>query len=264
MLLPRETPARLCPFVPGRQGILRPGSPSQAFEARRSRGDFAPTDVPDCSLWLRSDLGITLNGSDISAWADQSGQGHDPSQATASAQPEYVTGVVNGHAVARYAGAQELLFDASDYPQASSFTAYAVINLSAAANVGWRVIMNRSLGTAPALYFGTSGTTGTGQPSIFWNANRVSLGSDIRGAWHLVRWRYVAGSVVGVRVDDGVEVTAAIADTGLSDWFNVGQDNAQQMTGDLAELAAYDASIASGAASDVSLKSYFNARYVIW
>lgn len=41
-------------------------------------------------LWLRADMGITLNGSDVSYWADQSGNGADAAQATAADQPEYV------------------------------------------------------------------------------------------------------------------------------------------------------------------------------
>ncbi len=47
-----------------------------------------PTGVT-CSLWLRADLGVTLNGTDISSWADQSGLGNTFSQATAAKQPPY-------------------------------------------------------------------------------------------------------------------------------------------------------------------------------
>jgi hypothetical protein len=38
---------------------------------------FNPTDLSNLALWLRSDLGITLNGSNVSAWADQSGNGNN-------------------------------------------------------------------------------------------------------------------------------------------------------------------------------------------
>lgn len=38
--------------------------------------------------WVRADLGITI-GTGVSAWADQSGNGHHFSQATGSAQPTY-------------------------------------------------------------------------------------------------------------------------------------------------------------------------------
>ncbi len=47
---------------------------------------FGSTDL---KLWLRSDLGVTLNGSTVSAWADQSGNGNNFSQGTALKQPTY-------------------------------------------------------------------------------------------------------------------------------------------------------------------------------
>jgi hypothetical protein len=38
---------------------------------------FSPTDLSGLSLWLKADAGITLSGSDVTAWADQSGNGND-------------------------------------------------------------------------------------------------------------------------------------------------------------------------------------------
>jgi hypothetical protein len=43
--------------------------------------------VAGCALWLRGDLGVTQMGSAVSAWADQSGSGHDASQSNASSRP---------------------------------------------------------------------------------------------------------------------------------------------------------------------------------
>jgi hypothetical protein len=50
---------------------------------------FAPTQLAGCTLWLRSDQGITLNGTKVSAWADQSGQGNGASQGTSTNQMVY-------------------------------------------------------------------------------------------------------------------------------------------------------------------------------
>ena len=44
---------------------------------------------PFLKLWLKHDTGITLNGSDVSGWNDQSGNDNHAAQATASRQPEY-------------------------------------------------------------------------------------------------------------------------------------------------------------------------------
>lgn len=54
-------------------------------------GPFVPTKLSGCVLWLRADLGVTLNGSNVSAWADQSGNGRDLAQATTTKQPPYST-----------------------------------------------------------------------------------------------------------------------------------------------------------------------------
>lgn len=65
--------------------------------ARTHARDFVPTDIAGGILWLRSDLGVTLAGSNVSAWADQSGQGNDAAQGTTADQPAYLaSGWSNG------------------------------------------------------------------------------------------------------------------------------------------------------------------------
>lgn len=64
---------------------------------------FSPFDVPGLAAWHdASDAStITLNGSNVSAWADKSGNGMTISQSSASEQPAYVTGSRNGKNVVR-------------------------------------------------------------------------------------------------------------------------------------------------------------------
>jgi len=59
-------------------------------------------------ILLDADLGITLNGTDVSTWSDQSGNGNHVSQATEAAQPVYNVSDANfnGHA--------SITFDNSD------------------------------------------------------------------------------------------------------------------------------------------------------
>lgn len=50
--------------------------------SRTADAAFVPTRLPGCALWLRADLGITLNGSTVSAWANQGTLGGSVSTAT--------------------------------------------------------------------------------------------------------------------------------------------------------------------------------------
>jgi len=57
--------------------------------SRTQRRAWVPTILPGCVLHLRADLGITLNGSTVSAWANQGTLGGSFTQATAARQPTY-------------------------------------------------------------------------------------------------------------------------------------------------------------------------------
>ena len=52
-------------------------------------GGFNPASIADLALWLHAGQGITLNGADVSGWADQTANGNDAAQATPAAQPVF-------------------------------------------------------------------------------------------------------------------------------------------------------------------------------
>lgn len=58
--------------------------------APRILSSFDPTHITGLIAWYRSDKGITLNGSTVSAWADQSGNGHHALQGSSAKQPGYL------------------------------------------------------------------------------------------------------------------------------------------------------------------------------
>ena len=51
-----------------------------------------PSDETNLEAWYKNQTGITLNGSDVSAWADSSSNSFNMVQATASKQPAYNSG----------------------------------------------------------------------------------------------------------------------------------------------------------------------------
>ncbi len=57
-------------------------------------GAWSPADESNLEAWYKYQTGITLNGSDVSAWADSSSNSFNMVQATASEQPAYNSGAI--------------------------------------------------------------------------------------------------------------------------------------------------------------------------
>lgn len=60
--------------------------------------------MDEMTCWLDANKGVTETAGAVSAWADQSGKGNNAAQATATAQPQLVTGALNGQNVIRFDG----------------------------------------------------------------------------------------------------------------------------------------------------------------
>lgn len=84
---------------------------SRLFGLLEASSDFVPSDISDLRCWLRADLGVSTVGSDVSNWADQSGNGIDFEQATASARPLLVEDELNGEPVIRGDGTADFLYN---------------------------------------------------------------------------------------------------------------------------------------------------------
>jgi hypothetical protein len=74
----------------------------------------APTPSPGVpstglQLWLRADAGTVLNGSTVSVWTDQSPNGANATQASATNQPTLVPAAMNGQPVLRFNGTSSFL-----------------------------------------------------------------------------------------------------------------------------------------------------------
>lgn len=70
---------------------------------------WTPRSLTNLKLWVKSDTGITLNGSNVAAWADQSGNGNNLIQGTALNQPAYVANQLNGYGSVQFDGINDKL-----------------------------------------------------------------------------------------------------------------------------------------------------------
>ena len=76
-----------------------------------NQASFTYTEVPSSGLllWFKSDAGITQSGGKVSAWADQSANADNSTQATAASQPTIVENALNGKPVVRFDGTDDYL-----------------------------------------------------------------------------------------------------------------------------------------------------------
>ena len=83
-------------------------NPSQTLAG--ALATFSPIGLSP-TAWLRGDLGVTLNGSAVSGLADQSGNGHNATQATGALQPGYTASDAgyNGRPTLQATGTQRLV-----------------------------------------------------------------------------------------------------------------------------------------------------------
>ena len=80
-------------------------------------GGWQPSDETGLEAWYKYQTGITLNGSDVSSWADSSFNSFDMVQATASEQPAYSAGTIEFDP-----SATQNLQSASDIELSGAFT----------------------------------------------------------------------------------------------------------------------------------------------
>lgn len=97
---------------------------------------FMPTDLADCILWLRADLGVTLTAGKVSAWADQSSNARSFVQATAGARPVPTT-LSGQQAALEFDGGDALGCASWPLPAATEQTIFVVAKRATMAAAGY-------------------------------------------------------------------------------------------------------------------------------
>jgi len=118
-----RTPDRYRSWIPRGRGRFQP---------------FRPTDMDNCELWLDAGRGITLSGSNVTGWADQSGNGNDVAQDGSNGIPDYVSSSaeINGRACVHFTQASsEYLMNAS-FVLAHPITTFVVFERDSLATNG--------------------------------------------------------------------------------------------------------------------------------
>lgn len=235
----------------------------------RSRS-FVPTDIAGCQMWVRSDLGLTFNGSAVTAWADQSGNGRDLSQGTAANQPGYTAASINNLPSINFDGSNDVLFTSSAF-SLGTYTVLLVTTGQDGTN-GWfwtrepasHVVSDTLYGTTGSTMYSTragntSGwdlTTSWGQ----WGATTAKLlvtQMDGTHAGHFTRLNGVTQTPSsGAGVDPGTLST--------TDMFTLGARSDAVLPSKIkvAEVIVYDHAL--DAADLARVEQYLRRRYALY
>ena len=192
-------------------------------------GGWKPSDETGLEAWYKFQTGVTLNGSDVSAWADSSENSFDMVQATASEQPAYNSGAIDFDA-----SAFQSLQAASDILLSGVFT--IGIKLHPSVNnvivLGDNTITNEffKISTSTQLRFKTDGS----QVDITVNDG------DLIADNYLVITRN-ASDLVSLYVNGTLQTdTETLAGTANIDAIGVRATDANPYDGTISEIQIYD------------------------
>ncbi len=131
--------------------------------------NFKPTDILGCSVWLRADTGLVLNGNKVQTWQDASSSNQNFVQVTNTAQPTLQQNAI--------AGKPALAFDGDDMFLINNFPYGANENTSF-------VIGKKSSSTAPVGHF----MGGNNYDFDMQTTQCVAQQSELVGQYDIVKW----------------------------------------------------------------------------
>lgn len=217
---------------------------------------FSPLSLPSLVLWLRADLGVTLNGGNVSDWADQSGNGEDFSAVT-DEQPLFVASAINGKAGIDFSDSDRLLN--TGMTQATSDYTFYFIHSSDTADQFqnlWDTQTTRLLFEQRAAAVGTSYHNG---------AARFTFGDANTGDEKLVYVLESGGTSAILRRNES-QLGSAIAYATRPIGGNVAIGNAHNgltgaFRGPISEVIIYD--VAHTSTEWDQVEAYLKARYAV-
>jgi hypothetical protein len=210
-------------------------------------------------LWLRAnDLSLS-DGSDVSSWADASGQGNGASQSTASEQPTYRTNVLNGRAVVELDGSDDRmkLGDNFDTKETSIF----VVANKTSTGSDYQTL----LATERRLILGRG--QGTNQWAAWYDGAYLS-GITLNSTYRILSHRGRSATDHGLHTDGGNAKTFSngayiSGKAGTLGSNNGGSESntSQHYPGNVAEVTYYSASLND--TRRVLVENYLSAKYDI-
>lgn len=225
---------------------------ARIFGLVRSKGSFSPTSITGLQAWYRSDLGVT-GSAPVTAWADQSGNGRNLSEATNG--PALVAALVNGHSALRFDGTNDML-NAASVTVAQPIHAF-IISKNVSHTSGERVFQLGTTASQPGLLQ-------RADPAMTIQSATLDGGTvtgDITN-FHLYSCLF-NGTGSTLAIDDGTPDGDANNLSGSTAAIRMANLNSNSFGNvEIAEFFFYNAEMSGGNLTNI--KSYINTRYALW
>lgn len=239
-----------------------------------------PDTIPDIFSWYRADLGITLNGSNVSAWADQILPAVDASQGVAGSQPPYIASDagINGNAIiGPFDGTADHFTAgvASDWSFLHEGTGMTIVMVFRTAALGTlRRLFDNNNGSGTAL--GLTMQISAASPALAWlnmgNGAAAVLSAPTAASITANSVNYLVFRHATANTPDysfnlnGVTTTGNNSNTpgtgAAAATLNIGRRSGavQYFNGDIAEFITYERAISD--AEQTQITDYITARYL--
>jgi hypothetical protein len=198
-------------------------------------------------LDLEAGKGVVMDGSgNVVSWADQSGQGHDATQANSASRPTFVSNGLNGGPSLRFGGTGSFLDVAGQVISSQQFTIMALVTDSGSAT-GYREIFSNWSNTSltNSVFLGLTDHSPT-QVRFSDDFDAVGSVSNPTNPFVLTGVSSASDAIV---YQDALQLAAkgsALTTRILNDDYHIGtQDGFEFWNGDIAAILVYDRALST-------------------
>lgn len=221
---------------------------------------FLPSDLSALEVWLEADSGITLNGSNVASWTDQSGNAHSAS-ASSSVQPAYVASAINGLPGINYTSGKLLNDTASAM---GDMTVFVVGKVDAAAAATYLALASWGASYQPDLYLQSAGG-GNYFHAVQWGssvANSTGLSTPRNVPFLYQTTIDAVGKTIRSRLNAAEAAGNPYSAAGVGTTptgFTIGTDGPDQYTGIIAAFLVFRRKLTTAETQQV--ESYLALKY---
>ena len=230
---------------------------------------FSPANVSGLSLWLKADAGVTTSGSNVTAWADQSGNGNNATTIE-GIQPTFVANTLNSKPVLRFDGSGQKM-SLGSYIGGTEYSIFIVCKNNDNVNGSmffWTT--DENFGLYIASITAASYNASARNKFILSEADAGGGEGDSIIAWSstAVNNNYFIGTAIqnggGKAYSNGSGGTDSLGTFGAENNFNLigGYGFGYELDGDVAEIISYNRAVTGTERQQV--EAYLNTKYAIY